>query len=58
MEPWRAETVVVTGAETEAEVMAEAGLIRKAVVVDVVLALLIELAAEKEDTGMLTNVPV
>lgn len=56
VEPWRAETVVVTGAETV--VTAEAGLIRKAVVDDVVLALLSELAAEKEDTGMLTNVPV
>lgn len=37
---------------------AEAGLMRKAVVDDVVLALLSELAAEKEDTGMLTSVPV
>lgn len=45
------------GAETDAEVTAGAGLIIKAVVADVVLALLSELAAEKEDTGMLTNVP-
>lgn len=58
MEPWRAETVVVAGAETGAEVTAEAGLIIKAVVDDVVLALLSELAAGKEETGILTNVPV
>lgn len=57
LEPWRAEIVVVTGAEIGAEVTAEAGLIIKAVVDVVVLALLSELAAEKEDTGMLTNVP-
>lgn len=40
-----------------ADVTAEAGLMIKAVADEVVLALLSELAAEKEDTGMLTNVP-
>lgn len=50
--------MVLTGAGTGADVTAEAGLIIKAVVDDVVLALLRELAAEKEDTGMLTSVPV
>lgn len=38
-------------------VTAEAGLIMKVVVVEVVLGLLSELAADKEETGMLTSVP-
>lgn len=46
-----------TGAETGAVVVVEAGLSIKVVVEAVVLALLRELAADSEETGMLTSVP-
>lgn len=45
------------GAEAGAVVVVEAGLSIKVVVEAVVLALLSELAADKEETGMLTSVP-
>lgn len=49
--------MAAAGAEAGAVVMAEAGLSIKVAVDDVVLALLSELAADKEETGILTTVP-
>lgn len=57
MEAWSAETVAAVGAETGAVVMAGAGFRIKVAVEEVVLALLREPAADKEETGMLTSVP-
>lgn len=48
--------VAAAGTETGAVVMAGAGLSMK-VAVEVVLTLLSELAADKDETGMLTSVP-
>lgn len=48
--------MAAAGAEAGAVVMAEAGLSIKVAVDDVVLALS-ELAADKEETGILTSVP-
>ena len=56
MEAWIAGAVAAAGTETGAVVMAGAGLSIK-VAVEVVLTLLSELAADKEETGMLTSVP-
>lgn len=58
MEACRAGTVAAAGAEAAAVVVAAAGLSIKVAVDAVVLALLRELAADKDDTGMLTSVPV
>lgn len=49
--------MAAAGAETGAVVVVGAGLSIKVAVEAVVLALLSELAADKEDTGMLTSVP-
>lgn len=57
MEACRAGTVAAAEADTGAVVVAGAGLSIKVVVEAVVLALFRELAADKEDTGMLTSVP-
>lgn len=56
VEGWRAGTVATAGAQIGAVVVAAAGLSIKAVGA-VVLALLSELAADREETGMLTSVP-
>lgn len=57
LEPWRAGTVAAAGAEAVTVVVAGAGLRINVAVEAVVLALLSELAADKEETGMLTSVP-
>lgn len=57
VEAWSAETVAAVGAEAGAVVMAGAGLSIKVAVEAVVLVLLSEPAADKEETGMLTSVP-
>lgn len=57
MEACSAGTVATTGVEAAAVVVTGAGLRIKVVVEAVVLALLSELAADKEETGMLTSVP-
>lgn len=57
MEAWRVGTVAAAWAEAGAVVIAEAGLSIKVAVDEVVLALLSELAADKEETGILTSVP-
>ena len=49
--------MAAAGTETGAVVVAGAGLSIKVAVEAVVLALLSELAADKEETGMLTSVP-
>lgn len=49
--------MAAAGTDTGAVVTAEAGLIIKVVVEAVVLALVRELAADKEETGILTSVP-
>ena len=58
MEAWSAETVAAAGAEAAVVVMMGAGLSMNVVVEAVVLALLSEPAADKEETGKLTSVPV
>lgn len=57
VEAWSAGTVAAAGAEAGAVVMAGAGLSIKVAVEAAVLALFSELAADKEETGMLTSVP-
>lgn len=57
VEACSAGTVATTGAEAAAVVVTGAGLRIKVAVEVVVLALLSELAADKEETGMLTSVP-
>lgn len=57
VEAWSAGTVATAGAEGDEVVVAGAGFSIKVVVEAVVLALLSELAADKEETGMLTSVP-
>lgn len=57
MEACSAGMVATAGLEAAAVVVAGAGLRIKVVVEAVVLALLSELAADKEETGMLTSVP-
>lgn len=49
--------MATAGAEADEVVVAGAGLSIKVVVEAVVLALVSELAADKEETGMLTSVP-
>lgn len=57
MEAWSAGTVATAGAEAGEVVIAGAGLSIKVAVEVVVLDLPSELAADKEETGMLTSVP-
>lgn len=57
VEAWSAGTVATAGAQAGEVVVAGAGLSIKVAVGVVVLALLSELAADKEETGMLTSVP-
>lgn len=57
VEACSAETVATAGAETAAVVMGGAALRIKVAVEAVVLALVSELAADNEETGMLTSVP-
>ena len=57
VEAWSAGTVATAGPEAAEVVVAGAGLSIKVAVGAVVLALLSELAADKEETGMLTSVP-
>lgn len=56
-EAWSAGAVATAGVEADEVVVTGAGLSIKVVVEAVVLALLSELAAGKEETGMLTSVP-
>lgn len=57
VEAWNEGTVATVGPEAEEVVIAEAGLSIKVVVVVVVLALLWDVAADREETGMLTSIP-